>query len=50
MPPRGHYIQSQRLESAVGLLLFVGGAFLLYDAYDGRGKDQPRVLRIFSFW
>jgi hypothetical protein len=37
-------------EVIAGLLLFVIGSWFLYQAYDGRGKDQPHILRPFSFW
>lgn len=45
-----HYIANQRTEIAVGVVVFALGALLLHDAYDGRGKTQPRFLRPFSFW
>jgi hypothetical protein len=39
--PKGHYINSRRTEIAVGLLLFVVGCFLLWDAFDNRGRKMP---------
>lgn len=47
---RRHYIADQRAEVLAGLAAFVLGAMLLHDAYEGRGRDQPRVMRPFSFW
>lgn len=47
---RGHYIADQRAEVAAGVLAFLIGAVLLHDAYEGRGRDQPRLMRPFSFW
>ena len=43
-------IRSQRTSLIVGLLLFALGAFFLYQTYEGRGQDSPRILRVFSFW
>lgn len=50
MARRKHYIADPRLETLAGVALFICGAFLLHDAYEGRGKDQPRLMRPFSFW
>jgi hypothetical protein len=47
---RAHWISNQRAEVAAGIGLFLAGAVLLHDAYDGRGADQPKLLRPFSFW
>jgi hypothetical protein len=38
--PSGHFIRNRRLEKVVGYGLFIIGAFLLYDAYDSRGKPM----------
>lgn len=37
-------------EILAGVLFFAIGAWFLYQAYDGRGRDQPKLLRPFSFW
>lgn len=34
----------------VGAALFLAGSFCLYDAYDRRGGQTPRVLRPFTWW
>jgi hypothetical protein len=39
--PKGHFIQNRMLEILVGVVLFMAGALLVYDAYDGRGKKLP---------
>lgn len=33
-----------------GLALFVAGAVLLHDAFEGRGRDTPLWARPFTFW
>jgi hypothetical protein len=37
----GHFIQNRKAEIAVGVALFLLGALLIYDAFDGRGKKVP---------
>lgn len=39
--PRGHFMQNRVLEILIGVVLFMTGALLVYDAYDGRGKKLP---------
>lgn len=34
-------MQNRRMEIALGLLAFVIGCILIYDAYDARGKRMP---------
>lgn len=33
-----------------GLAMFVGGAVLLHDAYEGRGRPTPWWARPFTWW
>lgn len=40
-------IRNQQTAVVVGLALFVAGAFVLHDAYDGRGLRPPLALRPF---
>jgi hypothetical protein len=47
---RRPFIRDPILEALAGLVLFGAGALLLHDAYDARGRKQPRILRPFSFW
>ncbi len=47
---RRHLISHRGAELAAGFAAFAIGALLLHDAYDGRGIDQPRILRPFFFW
>jgi hypothetical protein len=47
---RPRHFMPQGMEVGMGLLLFVIGSWFLYQAYDGRGRDQPKILRPFSFW
>jgi hypothetical protein len=41
LKPKGHYIQNRKLEIGLGLLMFLLGCFLIYDAFDARGKRMP---------
>jgi hypothetical protein len=34
----------------IGLGLFILGAIVLHDAYEGRGRNTPKILRPFTFW
>jgi hypothetical protein len=43
-------VADHRLGVALGLGCFLLGWGFLYDAYDGRGRDQPRLLRPFTWW
>jgi hypothetical protein len=39
--PNGHFIKDRKTEILVGVLLFIVGSLLLYDAFDARGKKVP---------
>lgn len=41
------HIRNHRTAVVVGLGLFLLSLWILYDAYEGRGKSTPRVLRPF---
>lgn len=43
-------VADRRVALALGVALFVGGALLLHDAYEGRGRNTPALLRPFTFW
>ena len=47
---RRHLIANRHLELAVGRAGFVLSSLLIRDAYEGRGIDQPKILRPFSWW
>ncbi len=34
----------------VGVALFLAGSWCLYDAWEGRGRDTPRIARPFTWW
>lgn len=42
----GHVIQNRQVEIALGLALFIGGVWLIHDAYEGRGKKRPFAARL----
>jgi hypothetical protein len=48
--PRGHFINSRSTEILIGAILFLVGALLLYDAFDGRGKKIPWPLGAIAPW
>lgn len=39
--PSGHFVKNRGAEIFLGAALFLIGALLLYDAFDGRGKKMP---------
>ena len=41
--------RNHRVEALAGGLLMLAGGLLLKDAYEGRGIEQPRFLRPFTF-
>lgn len=47
---RRHIIADRRLELILGAAGFIAGGLLIRDAYEGRGIEQPRILRPFSWW
>lgn len=50
MGKRTTLIPDQRTEKWAGLALTVAGAYLLWEAYEGRGKRRPFGLRLFGGW
>lgn len=40
-PNGGHYLKNRKTEIIAGIILFLAGALLLYDAFDARGKKAP---------
>jgi hypothetical protein len=48
--PAGHLIGNQHLETGLGVAAFLLGWALLHDAYDRRGRDQPMLMRPFTWW
>jgi hypothetical protein len=50
LKPRGHFIEDRRKEIFVGILMFMIGALLMYDAFEGRGKPIPWPANKFTPW
>jgi hypothetical protein len=48
--PTGHFIKDRKLEIFVGVILFLVGALLVWDAFDGRGKNLPWPLGAIAPW
>lgn len=40
-----HVIGDRKTELALGIAAFILGAWLIHDAYEGRGKTRPFALR-----
>lgn len=47
---RSRHFMSPTMEVGAGIVFFLLGAWFLYQAYDGRGRDTPKILRPFTFW
>lgn len=47
---RSPLFRSQTTAVVVGAALFLAGSWCLYDAYERRGGNTPRVLRPFTWW
>lgn len=41
---------SQPAAILIGGLLFLGGSYFLWEAWEGRGQQMPRLLRPFGWW
>lgn len=41
-----HPINDRRFALAAGVALFVAGAYLVHDAYEGRGKKRPFLSKL----
>jgi hypothetical protein len=48
--PRGHFIQDRKTEIILGIVLFMAGALLLFDAFDARGKKMPWPMGAVAPW
>lgn len=48
--PSGHLIKDRKREIALGVVLFLLGALLLYDAFDARGKRMPWPAGAIAPW
>lgn len=48
--PHGHFMRDRKSEIILGLVLFLVGCILLYDAFDGRGKKMPWPAGVVTPW
>jgi hypothetical protein len=48
--PHGHFMKDRKVEILVGAVLFLIGALLLWDAFDGRGKHMPWPMGAIAPW
>lgn len=48
--PQGHFMASRSWQITIGIALFLIGALLVYDAFDGRGKKIPWPLGAITPW
>lgn len=47
---RPRHFMSSGMEVLTGFLFFLAGSWFIYQAYNGRGRDQPRLIRPFTWW
>lgn len=43
-------IPDHRVAAGLGLAALAAGWYLLHDAFERRGRDQPMILRPFTWW
>jgi hypothetical protein len=48
--PEGHFINNRKVEIIIGAILFMIGALLLWDAFDGRNKKAPWPVGAVTPW
>jgi len=48
--PRGHFMKNRKAQIGIGVLLFLLGSLLVWDAFDGRGKKLPWPLGAVAPW
>ena len=46
MSKRPAALQDRSVELGLGIALFIAGAWLIRDAYEGRGKSRPFVAHL----
>lgn len=44
------FFKDKEAAIAIGVVLFLAGSYCLYDAWEGRGGQTPRIARPFSWW
>lgn len=49
-PSGKHFIKNRGAEIWIGILLFLVGALLLYDAFDARGRKLPWPASAIAPW
>lgn len=50
LKPNGHFIANRKTEIWLGVMLFIVGSFLLWDAYDGRGRTAAWPISTIFPW
>ena len=48
--PRGHFIKDRKTEILIGLVVFLVGCLLLFDAFDARDRKMPWPLSGLAPW
>lgn len=49
-PQGGHFIKDRKVEIFVGVVLFLIGSLLMFDAFDSRGKKMPWPMGALAPW
>jgi len=47
---RHHLIQNRSMEIYLGIMLFIIGSILIYDAYNARGQKLPWPASLLAPW
>lgn len=50
MPSRKHLLRRADHSALLGVALLALGSYLMYDAYEGRGRDKPFLMRFLGSW
>jgi hypothetical protein len=48
--PHGHFIEDRKIEIIIGIIVAVIGCYLLWDAFDSRGKKMPWPMSGLAPW
>lgn len=47
LKPGQHFVKSRKVEIWLGVIAFIVGSYLLWDAYDNRGKNMKFPMGTF---
>lgn len=47
---RRPFVRDKNLGIGLGVAAFLLGSFFLWDAWEGRGGETPKLMRPFAWW